>query len=410
MPEGELDNIEPRVRQNGVTRAARREGASGERTHWRELGANAPGVIVLLTLEGRVAMLSGTLFSRDASACVGQPLVSALGEEARRVVDAAIERLRRAASRGEADALELEVTLEGQAEGPRTHRLRLMTLEGAQPTGAAFSAFVTDITEQAAEQQALCAREALLWRTQKSAQLAFMAGGLAHDFNNLLTVIVGAADLLGEESPPGSVQRAELLQIQRAGERATEITRQLLAFSRREPSVPRRVDLAARLADLEGLLLRMIGSSIRLELSHDAGLWPVWFDPLHAEQVLTHLVGNARQAMPRGGVLTLALRNLEIKTFDSHGGMMVGPGQYVELRVSDTGPGSTPAAMAVAFEPFFSAQPGEVPTDLSLALVRSLIVQSLGHVWVESEPGRGTTFVVLLPRSRRARSAAQPKP
>jgi two-component system, cell cycle sensor histidine kinase and response regulator CckA len=406
MPEGELEDVAPRATQNGAARTLRRPAASSEGARWRELGANAPGTIALLARDGRVSMLSGALFARDASACVGRPLAAALGGDAAHAIDAALERLRGAASRGQAEALELEVTLGEPAEGARTYRVRLMTLEGEQRSKAAFSAFVSDITEHAAQQQALREREALLSRTQKSAQLAFMAGGVAHDFNNLLTVIVGAADLLGEEAPLGSAQRAELLQIQRAGERATEITRQLLAFSRREPSVPRRVDLAARVAELEGLLLRLLGAHIRLERSHDEGLWPVWLDPLHAEQVITHLVCNARQAMPRGGVLRLALRNLEITRFESQGGLMVGPGQYVELRVSDTGPGMSAAAMAVAFEPFFSARPGEVPTDLSLALVRSLIVQSLGHIWVESEPGRGATFVVLWPRSRRSRAGA----
>jgi signal transduction histidine kinase len=409
MQEGELENV-ARARQNGAEGALRREARSGEAVRWRELGSNAPGTIALVTLDGRVSMLSGALFARDASACVGHSLASALGDEARRAVDAGLERLRRAAFRGEADSLELEVAVDPHPDGARTYRVRLMTLAGERRSKAAFSAFVSDITEQAAEQQALREREALLSATQRSAQLAFMAGAVAHDFNNLLTVIVGAADLLGEEAAPGSEQRAELLQLQRAGERATEITRKLLAFSRREPSEPRRVELAERVAGLEGLLLRLLGSGIRLELSHEAGLWPVWCDPLHAEQVLTHLVGNARQAMPHGGVLRLALRNFEIASFESLGGMMVGPGQYVELRVSDTGAGMSPAAMGVAFEPFFSATPGEVTTDLSLALVRSLIVQALGHIWVESEPARGTTFVLLWPRARRSRSITHPKP
>jgi two-component system, cell cycle sensor histidine kinase and response regulator CckA len=402
MPEVELQNVAPR--QNGGARAGKRESAS-EAARWRELCANAPGVIVLLTRDGRVVALSGALFSREPSEWVGRALAPTLSGEAGRAIDGALEQLRTAQTDGETSAIELELTLEG--ERARTHRVRLMSLQGEQRGQAAFSAFVTDISERAASEQALRESEALLCRRQKAAQLAFMAGGVAHDFNNLLTVIVGAADLLGEEAPPGSVQRGELLQIQRAGERATEITRQLLAFSRREPSLPRRVDLAARVLELQGLWRHMLGANTHFELTRTADLWAVWCDPLHAEHVLTHLVLNARQAMPRGGVLGVTLSNRAIASFESHGGVMVGAGQYVELRVSDTGPGWSPAALAVAFEPFFSARQGEVPTDLSLPLVRSLVVQSLGHVWAESEPGHGTTLVVLWPRSRRGRSGAR---
>jgi signal transduction histidine kinase len=407
MPEVELENVAPRPRQNGGARGAKREAASGEVDRWRELGTHAPGVIALLTLDGRVALLSGALFSREPSDWVGRALAPALGGEAERALEAALEQLRPAVAAGKTSVLELELTLEGNAERARTYRVRLMSLQGEQRSQASFSAFVTDISERAAREQSLREREALLSRTQKAAQLAFMAGGVAHDFNNLLTVIVGAADLLGEEAPPGSVQRAELLQIQRAGERATEITRQLLAFSRREPSVPCRVDLAARALELQGLWRHTLSSHTRFELTRTADLWRVWCDPLHVEHVLTHLFLNARQAMPRGGLLGVSLRNREIASFESHGGVMVGAGQYVELRVSDTGPGSTPAALALVFEPFFSAKQGEVSTDLSLPLVRSLVVQSLGHVWAESEPGCGTTFVVLWPRSRRSRSGAR---
>lgn len=251
-------------------------------------------------------------------------------------------------------------------------------------------------------------REALLTRRHKSAALAFLAGGVAHDLNNLLTVIVGAADLLGEDPHVEEAQRAELLAIQRAGERASEITRQLLAYSRREPSVPLELDLQTSIGELEPILVRMLGSSIRLELAFGSELWPVRLDPLHAEHVVTHLVLQARQAMPHGGVARLSLDNLRVERLERRGPLMVGAGDYVELCVRDSGVGMSAASISRAFEPFFAARELPASTDLSLPLVRNLVAHALGHVWIESEPGAGTAFHVLFPRHDESRAASAP--
>jgi two-component system, cell cycle sensor histidine kinase and response regulator CckA len=256
-------------------------------------------------------------------------------------------------------------------------------------------------------EQALREREALLQRSQKAAALAYLAGGIAHDFNNLLTVIVGAADLLREDPRMENDLRAELVQIQRAGARACEITHQLLAYSRREPSVPRTLDLAHQVQGLVSLLEHQLGSEIRLELSLPPDLWEVNLDPRHLEHVVMHLGSQARQTMPHGGVLWLSLKNVTIESFERHAGLMVGPGQYVQLGVRDTGAGLSQAAQASVFEPFFGARSGAGSVDLGLPMVRQLVVQAFGHIWLESEPGRGSLFTVLWPRAG-SRSSAPP--
>jgi signal transduction histidine kinase len=258
------------------------------------------------------------------------------------------------------------------------------------------------------EERALREREALLTRRHKSAALAFLAGGVAHDLNNLLTVIVGAADLLGEDPHFEEAQRAELLAIQRAGERASQITRQLLAYSRREPSVPLELNLHGSIGELAPVLVRMLGPGIRLELAFGPELWPVRLDPLHAEQVVTHLVLQARQAMPHGGVARLSLSNVHVERLARRGPLLVGAGDYVELCLRDTGAGMSAASISRAFEPFFAASELPASTDLSLPLVRNLVAHALGHIWIESEPGAGTVFHVLFPRYDESRASSAP--
>lgn len=257
-----------------------------------------------------------------------------------------------------------------------------------------------------AEEQALREREALLTRRLEAAALAYLAGGVAHDLNNLLTVIVGSADFLGGDPQMGAEQREELLAIQRAGERASEITRQLLAYSRRVPSVPLEVDLAERIGELAPIITRLLGPGIQLELAFGAGLWRVRVDPLHAEHVVTHLALQARQAMPDGGVARLSVNNVRVERMERRGHVMVGSGDYVELCVRDTGPGMSPESIARAFEPFFAAREQPASTDLRLPLVHHLVAHALGHVWIESGARKGTVFHVLFPRFERAEGGA----
>lgn len=412
MRDAELDGIGSHGVEE-LRRRARGSAASGAR-RWRELAEQAPGVLLLLDSSGVILELSAPLCGRAESFWRGRRLAEALGGDEGRPIARALAALGRGAG-----SEEVEVAMGAAGGEPRLYRFLLARIasDAAPGRGASFSAFVSDVTEQVAAEQAMREREALLSRRHKSAMLAYLAGGVAHDLNNLLTVILGAADLLGEN--PGSDEddagleddtglRAELGQIQRAGARATEITRQLLAFSRREPSLPLVLDLGTCIVELEGLLSRLLGPGIRLELSFAAERWLVRLDPLHAEHVVTHLVLHARQAMPHGGVLWLSLRNIHVDGFQRKSGVMVGPGDYVELSLRDSGIGLSPTALERAFEPFFAAEYLPGSTDLSLPLVRNLVVHAFGHIWIESDAGRGTVVRVLFPRYDEQRASAPP--
>lgn len=406
MRDAELDGIESHPAE-GLPRRPRGGAAAGVR-RWRALAEHAPGVLLLLGDAGVVLELSGPLCGRPESFWRGRRLADALGADAGRPIARAFAALARGAG-----PEEVAVPLPGAGGEPRLYRFVLANVAGDTEPGreAVYSAFVSDVTEQVAAEQLLREREALLTRRHKSAMLAYMAGGVAHDLNNLLTVIVGAADLLGEDPDPrdDTDVREELTQIQRASVRATEITRQLLSFSRREPTMPLVLDLGTCIRELAGLLARLLGPGIRLELSFAPESWMVRLDPLHAEHVLTHLVLQARQAMPHGGVLWVSLRSVHVDGFERKSGVMVGPGDYVELSLRDTGIGMSPAAIERAFEPFFAAELLPSSTDLSLPLVRNLVVHAFGHIWLESEAGHGTVFHVLFPRYDENRASAPPR-
>jgi signal transduction histidine kinase len=403
MRGAELDRIEP---QRGKSPRGAHEARAGDEARWREFVEQAPGVLLSLARAGTILDLSAPLAGRAPEFWRGRRLPEALGADDGRPIARALALLERGAP-----PQEVLVSLDARGER-RLYRFRLARVEGvAASVGApAFSGFAADVTREVAEERALSEREALLARRHKSAMLAYLAGGVAHDLNNLLTVIVGAADLLHEDPVhDDDERRAELTQIQRAGRRASEITRQLLAFSRREPSLPLVLNLETCVRELAPLLARLLGPNIRLDLEFPAKLWLVRLDPLHAEHVLTHLVLHARQAMPHGGVLSLSLANVHVESFERRGGIMVGPGEYVELGLRDTGSGMSTTAIERAFEPFFAAEQMPGSTDLTLPLVRNLVVHAFGHLWLTSEAGHGTVFHVLFPRYDEHRPSAPPR-
>jgi two-component system cell cycle sensor histidine kinase/response regulator CckA len=252
--------------------------------------------------------------------------------------------------------------------------------------------------------------EEQLRQAQKMEAVGRLAGGVAHDFNNLLTVIMSYAMMLLGELPPEDPLRPDLREIQGAAERAAGLTRQLLAFSRRQVLKPERLDANRVVANVERMLRRVIGADVALVTDLPPGLPTVHADAGQLEQVLMNLALNARDAMPDGGTLTIETRavRLDADAARRHGGLE--PGAYVALRVRDTGVGMDDATRGRLFEPFFTTKEPGRGTGLGLATVYGIVTQSGGRVLVESAPGAGSTFTILLPAIAGASSPTEPAP
>ena len=255
-----------------------------------------------------------------------------------------------------------------------------------------------DVTDRKRAEQALKETEEHLRQSQKLEGVGQLAGGIAHDFNNLLTVINGFCSLamrgLNHEDP----LLANLEEIRKAGDRATSLTRQLLAFSRKQVLQPKILNLDSVVTDMEKMLQRVIGENIDLRAVLEPKLGNVNADPGQIEQIILNLVVNARDSMPDGGKLTIETDNtyLEEDYVEDHVGAQVGP--HVMLAVTDTGHGMDEKTLARIFEPFFTTKEMGKGTGLGLSTVYGIVKQSGGNIWVYSEIGRGTTFKIYLPR------------
>jgi len=267
------------------------------------------------------------------------------------------------------------------SSGVRDEQGRLVALRG----------FLRDVTEQRQ-------LEDHLRQAQKMEAVGQLAGGVAHDFNNLLTVIFGYSDLVLAGLPAQDPMRADVEEIRNAGRRAGELTRQLLAFGRRQVLSPRLLDLNRVVGDMEKLLRRLIGEHIELVTRLDDGLGVCRADPGQIEQVIVNLAVNARDAMPDGGRLVISTANAVLEDEGARR-QLVAPGVYVLLQVSDTGVGMDEGVRERIFEPFFTTKELGQGTGLGLATVYGIVKQSGGHIAVESQRGEGSAFSVYLPRA-----------
>jgi len=259
------------------------------------------------------------------------------------------------------------------------------------PAVGAVVAHARDTTDQRRLEQQLV-------QSQKLESIGRLAGGVAHDFNNLLIGILGYAEFLEQGIRAGKPSLEDLLEIRLAGERARDLTRQLLAVARRQVSAPRVIDPNAVVKESERLLRRLLGEDVQVAVALAPDAWRVRIDPSHLQQIVLNLAVNARDAMPRGGKLTIETSNVDLDDVAVALRPGVRPGLYLLLAVSDTGHGMSPETLAHLFEPFYTTKAAGTGTGLGLATVYGIVAQAGGHVWVYSEPGAGSTFKIHLPR------------
>jgi PAS domain S-box-containing protein len=271
--------------------------------------------------------------------------------------------------------------------------LTVSLVRGSSGEPKYFISVVEDITNRKRVEEQL-------GHAQKLDSIGRLAGGIAHDFNNLLTAILGFTEMAAERVS-GDAETSEFLaNTLHAGERAAALTRQLLAFARRQMIEPRVIDLNVLLLQLDKMLRRIIGEDIELIMLPEVPLWEVRADPSQVEQVIVNLAVNARDAMPEGGSLTIETRAVVLDEEYARQYAEVVPGEYVMLAVSDTGMGMTEEVKRHIFEPFFTTKGPGHGTGLGLATCYGIVKQSGGHLWFYSEPGKGSTFKVYIPRAQ----------
>ena len=365
---------------------------------YRELVENARDLICTCDLDGRILSVNQAGLDISGYAnheLVGRPLLELVAPESRELAHSLF-----AGVKPELPPERTEIAV--VARDGHTVILELagwVQLRDGVPT--AVQAIGRDVTQRRRLEEDL--RQA-----QKMESVGKLAGGIAHDFNNLLTAIIGFASLAEAEQVPGTPMHEWIEQILRSGEQAAALTRQLLAFGRKQVLSPIELDLNGVVDDIQKMLRRLIGEHIELVVQIAPDLRPVHADPSQLEQVIVNLVVNARDAMPRGGRLTIRTHNVEIEPRTGPGVQSPEPGAYAALSVEDTGEGIAPEILERIFEPFFTTKPHGRGTGLGLATVYGVVKQSGGDVQVRSAPRHGAVFTVLLPAVALSQAALGP--
>jgi two-component system, cell cycle sensor histidine kinase and response regulator CckA len=380
----------------------------------------APDAMVCVDSEGRIALINAQaerLFGYGRDELVGRPVEILVPDEAR-----AVHPGHRAGYVADPRPRPMGAGMElaGRRRDGSTFPAEISLAAIDTDEGILVTAAVRDVTdrlEAQAERERLRTRaerdrlERQLQQSQRLESLGQLAGGVAHDFNNLLGGISNYASFVAEElkhlpgGGPAESALSDIDQIELTCERAARLTRQLLAFARREVMQPRVLNLNVVVASVSRLLQRTLGEHIELITAMEPGLEFVLADPGHIEQILVNLAVNARDALPGGGKLTIETRNVEVP--HSAAGASMPTGRYAALQVRDNGPGMQPEVIDRAFEPFFTTKPKGEGTGLGLATVYGIVTQAGGNVRIYSEPGHGTTVAVLLPVTEQAPAPEQ---
>lgn len=278
--------------------------------------------------------------------------------------------------------------------------------ENSKPTGV--QGIARDVSERKRAEEQRKHLEDQLLQAQKMESIGTLAGGVAHDFNNMLTAIIGNIQLVLESTPSESLDYPMLTEIEKAATRATALTRQLLTFSRRQPIERRTIDLNATINELSQMLRRLIGEHVDVVIRLAEQLSMIFADPAQIQQVLMNLAVNARDAMPSGGQLLIATREVELDEQDCRNQPWARPGRYALLIVGDTGTGMDAELQQRIFEPFFTTKERGKGTGLGLSVVYGIIKQHEGFVQVDSAADRGTTFTIFLPVPAVAQNVSVP--
>ena len=362
------------------------------RERFQRFFANAPVGIALIDRSGRLEEANralGELFGAPLQALIGQPLIGFVTEEDRRELAARLS----AAAEGRTPARPVDVRLTGPRE--RSCVVFLSRLDGGEGGDGELMLHFIDVTEQKN-------LEVQFAQSQKMQAIGQLAGGVAHDFNNLLTAMIGFCDLLLMRFRPGDPSFADIMQIKQNGNRAANLVRQLLAFSRQQTLQPRVLDIGDVLVELSHLLRRLIGENIELKLVHGRDLGLAKVDQGQLEQVIINLAVNARDAMAGGGTLTIRTANVAQATPIRRGAEIMPAGNYVLIEVADTGVGIPKENLERIFEPFFSTKEIGSGTGLGLSTVYGIVKQTGGFIFVDSAPGEGAVFQIYLPRHEAA--------
>jgi PAS domain S-box-containing protein len=358
----------------------------------------AAGAVFVKDLDGRYLMINSAgahLFGLTVNQVIGRQDHELFPPG---VAEEIVGRDREVLESGRSETIEETATMRGMVRTFLTTRAAYRDPLGQIVGLVGFSREVTDLKRL--EQQ--------LRQSQKMEAIGQLAGGVAHDFNNLLTAIMGFGEMAFNSLDPLDPNRELLGEIRRAGQRAANLTRQLLAFGRKQVLRPEVANLNALLADELTLLRRLISEDIEVTLTPDDGLGLARIDVGQFEQAIVNLAVNARDAMPQGGSLLITTANVELDESYTKRLEEVTPGSFVMVAVTDSGHGMDEATRSRIFEPFFTTKPIGAGTGLGLAMVYGFVKQSGGHVDVYSEPGRGTTFKIFLPRVFDEREASQP--
>jgi PAS domain S-box-containing protein len=370
---------------------------AGSERRFRSLIENATDLITILAA-GDIIEYASPAYERATGSTAESLLGTSLLD---RVHEDDADALRRAiAECGEAGivGLPVKLRLRGDEGGWRAYLGTVRDLR-SDPAIGGVVLNAHDVTEREV-------LEAQLRHAQKMEAVGQLAGGIAHDFNNLLTVITSYSGMLLSEHGHDEALRADVAEIELAAVRAAALTRQLLAFSRKQVLQPKYLDVNQVVQDLEKLLRRLIREDIELVTVLASELAPVYADLGQLEQVIVNLVVNARDALPEGGRIEIATFAVDLDDDFTASDSPVTPGPHVMLAVSDDGCGMDSATLARVYEPFFTTKAGGRGTGLGLATVKSIIQRSSGHVWCYSEPGRGTTFKIYLPSAAEAPAVA----